>query len=95
MSDVQNTTPAAPAEPTIGEATTTPTVAPVQETPAASEPTVTDGPTTETVKAEETGDAPVESETAAAAPATEATEEKAVEPVSEGVLGYKGAGLLK
>lgn len=93
MSDVQNTATAAPAEP-IGEATTTPAV-PTQETPAVSEPTVTDGPTTEAVKAEEAAAAPVEGETAAAAPVTETAEEKAVEPVSEGVLGYKAPGLLK
>jgi len=90
MSDVQHTTTAAP----IGEATTTNDV-PIQETPAVSQPTVTDGPTTETVKAEETGAAPVEGETAAAVPVTEGVEEKAVEPVSEGPLGYKAPGLLK
>lgn len=93
MSDVPNTTTAAPAAP-IGEATTTNDV-PTTEVPAVSEPTVTDGPTTETVKAEETGATPVEGETAAAAPVTEGAEEKAVEPVSEGLLGYKAPGLLK
>ena len=91
MSDLHHTTAAEP----IGQATTTPTAPVTHETPAVSEPTVTDGPTTETIKAEETGAAPIESETAAAAPVTEAAEEKAIEPVSEGLLGYKAPGLLK
>jgi len=59
-------------------------VAPVVDAPAAVEPVVADAP-----------EAATEAPAAEAAPAAEETPAAEAKPVEEGVLGYKGPGLLK
>lgn len=100
MSDVHNTpAAAAPLEHAV-EPTSTTAAPGTQEIPAVAESTPATAPTTTTdgVNPEESLAAPVTDkveETPAAAPVEELKEAKAVEPVSEGQLGYKAPGLLK
>lgn len=86
MSDVQQPTTAPATETLVTDPATATSI--TKDAPLATEPVVSsEAPKTEAETAAVTDAAPVEASTE--------TAEKAVEPITEGQLAYKGPGLLK